>query len=196
MEFLRKYGVQTTIQFPVVKAGSDDLAATGDWTPASGDVKISKDAGAVANTTNLPTAVTGTGSVMWTLTLTATEMQAGTISIQIVDSATKAIKDTVLLVSTRMSGQIGANEGIYIITVDDATFTPTATAVEANATSPTTTNEATADHFNGRLLLWTSGAAQGELTQITDYELANSKMKLTFDAVVSTIVDGDTAVII
>lgn len=100
MFLLAKYGVQTTFTFPIVKRGVVDLAATADWTPATGDTKISKDGGNVANTTNNPSAVGGTGSVMWTLTLTATELQAAVVDIQIVDSATKAVEDQTLKVYT------------------------------------------------------------------------------------------------
>lgn len=100
MFLLAKYGVQTTFTFPIVKRGLVDLAATGDWTPATGDTKISKDGGNVANTTNNPSAIGGTGSIMWTLTLTATELQAAVVDIQIVDSATKVVEDQVLKVYT------------------------------------------------------------------------------------------------
>jgi hypothetical protein len=93
MYLLAKYGTQTTFTFTVVKRSAVDLAATGDWTPATGDSKISKDGGNVANVTNNPTAVGGTGSVLWTITLEATELQAAVVDLQIVDSATKAIED-------------------------------------------------------------------------------------------------------
>jgi hypothetical protein len=100
MERFGKYGTQTVFYFVIPKAGSTDLAATGDWTPATGDTKISKDGGNFANTTNNPAAVGGTGSVGWSLTLTATEMQAAVIVVQFVDSATKAITDNALLIYT------------------------------------------------------------------------------------------------
>jgi hypothetical protein len=100
MERFGKYGVQTAFTFVIPKAGSTDFAATGDWTPATGDTKISKDGGSVGNTTNNPSAVAGTGSVLWTLTLTATEMQAAVIDIQIVDAATKAVTDQAIKIYT------------------------------------------------------------------------------------------------
>lgn len=84
----------------MVKKGVVDLAATADWTPATGDTKISKDGGNVANTTNNPAAVGGTGSVLWTLTLTATELTAAEVQVQIVDSATKAVEDQVINIYT------------------------------------------------------------------------------------------------
>lgn len=100
MFLLAKYGTQTVFTFPMVKRGVVDLAATADWTPATGDTKISKDGGNVANSTNNPAAVGGTGSVSWTLTLTATELQAAVVDVQIVDSATKAVEDQFLKIYT------------------------------------------------------------------------------------------------
>ena len=100
MFLLAKYGVQTSFRFAVIKSGSSNLAASGDWTPATGDTKISKDGGNFANTSNNPSAVGGTGSVGWTLTLTATELKAAEVNVQIVDSATKAIEDQYLVIYT------------------------------------------------------------------------------------------------
>src|SRR3990167_7553550 len=94
---LAKYGQALTIEFPVLVLNGGGFAATGDWTPATGDTKVSKSAGAVANTTNNPSAVTGTGSVLWTLTLTATEMQSERETVQIVDAA---LEDTVIIIHT------------------------------------------------------------------------------------------------
>lgn len=100
MFLLAKYGVQTSFRFAVIKSASSDLAASGDWSPATGDTKISKDGGNVANTSNNPSAVGGTGSVLWSITLTAAELQAGEVVIQIVDSATKTIEDQTLVIYT------------------------------------------------------------------------------------------------
>lgn len=100
MFLLAKYNTQTTFVFSVVKRGVVDLAVSADWTPATGDTKVSKDGGNVANTSNNPAAVGGTGSALWSLTLTATELSAAEVVVQIVDSATKAIEDQVLRIYT------------------------------------------------------------------------------------------------
>lgn len=100
MYFLAKYGVQTDIEFAIIKRGVVDLAATADWTPATGDTKIIKAGANAANTTNNPAAIAGTGSVAWKLTLTATELTAERAQIQIVDSATKAVEDQFFTVYT------------------------------------------------------------------------------------------------
>lgn len=101
MGAIRKlYATQDAIFFPVRKAGSNDFAGSADWTPAAGDVKISVDGGDFANTTNLPSAIGGTGSKGWTLTLTAAEYTGKQMIVQIVDQATKAIEDQCILIET------------------------------------------------------------------------------------------------
>ena len=57
MYLFAKYNTQTAITFTTVKRSVVDFAASADWTPATGDTKISKDAANVANTTNNPSAV-------------------------------------------------------------------------------------------------------------------------------------------
>lgn len=190
------YGIEFDFYFVVIQAGSNDFAATGDWTPATGDVKISKDGGNVANTTNLPSAVGGTGSVLWKQTLTATEMQATDIGYQIVDSATKAIEDQAILVTTRLSGQVQANKGIIIFQVDTGTLTPSTTAWEATRIWPNATEETTADHYLSRNVLWATGNLAGSQKNITDYELANSKEKYTCSAFVEAPASGDIGVVL
>jgi len=96
----RKYGTQTTIYFPLIKASSQNFAVSGDYTHASGDVKISKDGGAAATATNSPSAITMGNGAMWSLTLTATEMQAAEIVVTIIDAATKAVEDQMIKLHT------------------------------------------------------------------------------------------------
>lgn len=96
----RKYGVllagATLIRIPLLKAFSDDFAAGGDWTPVAGDVKISKDGAAEANIGTLPAYTNGA----WEFVLSATEMQAKQVVVQVRDAATKAVQDDGLLVET------------------------------------------------------------------------------------------------
>lgn len=96
MQFIRKYGTAAKVRIPVVKASSADFAVSGDWTPATGDVKISKDGGNVANITTLPVAV----GALWEFAISATEMQAAEITIQVVDAATKAVQDQAVSIIT------------------------------------------------------------------------------------------------
>lgn len=99
--FLSKYGVARHIYIPIVKRAVIDFAVSADWTPGAGDVKISKDGGAFANVTNLPTAIASanTGAV-WDFSLTATEMQAAQVVVVISDAATKTIEDQSFIIET------------------------------------------------------------------------------------------------
>lgn len=102
---LREYGVATTIAFPLIKAGTSDFATGSDYTPVSGDVKISKDEGAANTTaTATPTALTMGNGAIWTLPLTGTEMSASRIYITVIDAATKAVNDQMIIIETYGAG--------------------------------------------------------------------------------------------
>jgi hypothetical protein len=190
MFLLAKYGVQTTFRFPMVKRGVVDLAATADWTPATGDTKISKDGGNVANTTNNPAAVGGTGSVLWTLTLTAAELTAGEVQVQIVDSATKAVEDTVLNIYTygNASAKIVEDFGTAIpnqvwdalrsnhVIAGSMGLLPrgiisdgTAQAGAAGSITLGTGEPTTVDIFKGAVVVIYSGTGAGQARMITAY---------------------------
>lgn len=91
MQIPLRYATQQDVYFRMIVRNAVDFAAAADWTPATGDVKISIDGGAVANTTNLPTAVSG--GHWWKLTLTVAETTGGILGVEIVDAATKAVED-------------------------------------------------------------------------------------------------------
>ena len=97
---LRKYGTQTDIYFPLIDAGTRNFAGSGDYTHTSGDVKVSKDGGAAATASNAPSAITMGNGAMWKLTLTATEMEAKTVVVTIIDAATKAVEDQMVVIET------------------------------------------------------------------------------------------------
>ncbi len=93
-----KYATAVTIPFSMVKRDVMDLAVSADWTPATGDCKISIDGGAFANTTNLPAIISGTD---WGLALTTGETTGKVMTIQIIDSATKVVEDQKLYLTTK-----------------------------------------------------------------------------------------------
>jgi hypothetical protein len=59
-----------------------------------------------------------------------------------------------------------------------------------------TTNltEATDDHYNGRIVIWTSGVLVGQATNITDYN-GTTKM-LTYTAITEAPTAADTFIIV
>ena len=95
---LRQYGVATTLYFPLIDKGATDFEST-PVTIASGDCKISKDGGAFANTTTASFSHVAGG--IYSIPLTATEMQAKVIVVKIVDqTGTKEWEDQAIVITT------------------------------------------------------------------------------------------------
>lgn len=76
-------------------------------------------------------------------------------------------------------------------TVDTSAFTPTTTQFEASDIT-----QATADHFKGRIIVFTSGARQYEATTITAYTLTSGKGHFTVTALTTAPANGVTFIII
>ena len=91
---LRKYGVQTDIDFDVYEVDGVDLRT--DWSPVQADCRIMKDGGAFQMCDN--TAVTESGT--YSIILTATEMQFASGVLKLVDSVTKVFLDKVVIIET------------------------------------------------------------------------------------------------
>jgi hypothetical protein len=179
MIILAEYGVALTLRFPVIKAGSQDFAGSGDWTPATGDTKVSKDGGNVANTTNNPAAVGGTGSKLWSLALTATELQAAEVVVQIVDSATKAVEDQSLIVQT-----YGNASARHKVNLNDS--------VRAGLTA---LPNAAAEAAGG---LYTRGSGAGQINQQANGQLDANVERLrnsAINALISGRVDANAGVV-
>lgn len=100
--FLRKYGTGSgaDVYIPVIKRGVVDFAVSADWTPASGDVKVSIDGGAAASIGTLPTAITMGNAAVWKFVFADAELQGKVIVVTVADSATKAVEDTAFVVET------------------------------------------------------------------------------------------------
>ncbi len=76
-------------------------------------------------------------------------------------------------------------------TIDTAGFAPTTTQFEADDIT-----EATADHYNGRIVIFTSGALQYQASDITDYSLATGRGHFTVTALTEAPSNNDTFIII
>lgn len=99
MAFLRTYGAAATIDgIPLITRNAMDYKA--NPTLATGDVVISKDGGAFANITTLPTVTPAAGTSVL-ISLSATEMQAKHIIVRFIDqTATKEWEDQELIIET------------------------------------------------------------------------------------------------
>ena len=100
--FLRKYGTGSgaDVFVPMIKRGVVDFAASADWTPAAGDVKVSQDGGTAANVATLPNAVTMGNTAMWRFAFSDAELQCALLAVTVADSATKAVEDQMFVVET------------------------------------------------------------------------------------------------
>lgn len=106
--FLRKYNAETKINF--VLWGTTGVDLKSDAAHASGDTKIMKNEENEANTEN-GFVDEGQG---YSITLTATEMQAARIVIYVVDQGTKAWLDDVIVVET-----YGHSSAQHAVDLDD-----------------------------------------------------------------------------
>lgn len=100
--FLRKYGTGTgaDVYVPMIKRAVVDQAVGADWTPASGDVKVSLDGGAAANIGTLPAAVAMGGGALWKFVFSNAELQCKVLTVVVSDSATKVVEDQFFTVET------------------------------------------------------------------------------------------------
>lgn len=116
--FLRKYatGTGSNIGIAINKADGTGFAASADWTPAAGDVKVSIDGGSQANIATLPTYTNGD----WIFVFSNAELTGKKISIRIVDTAVKVIEDTGFNIET-----YGHASAQYIQDLSAATFKAT-----------------------------------------------------------------------
>lgn len=125
MTELRKYNAAATVLFPLVSRGLADLDTTATF--AAGDVKLIKDEGAAANTTNLPV---HEGNGIYSVALTATELSCARAGITIVDqTAPKVWEDQALIIDTY--GDAAAQHELDL----DAPFTAIADAILARPIS-------------------------------------------------------------
>jgi len=104
MNFRRLYATATAaathVYMPIIKRDVVDFAINTDWTPAAGDVKVSKDGGAAANITTLPTSLTMGNTMIWTFSFSATELQCKQLLVTVSDAAAEAVEDQAFSIET------------------------------------------------------------------------------------------------
>jgi len=149
------YGAAYSFSAPIIKAGSTDYALTADWTPAAGDVQISKDGGAFANIATLPTFISGAAALNWSLS--ATECEATEIVIQVIDSATKAVQDQFFRLQTTKASALQVGVPQVVQSAGDTAITLDATAA------------AQTDFYKGCVVAITSGSGANQARIITAY---------------------------
>jgi hypothetical protein len=84
----------------------------------------------------------------------------------------------------------GMMDGCEIFAVDSTSFTPTTTAFESTAT------EATADHYNDKIVLFISGPLAGQQKVCTDYVLSGGRGKFTVNALTEAPASGNQFILV
>lgn len=108
-----------------------------------------------------------------------------------IDTEVAAIKVVTDALTSAGAAKLAASTpGIITGTVDDTGFSPTTTIFEADDIT-----EATADHYNGRIVTFTSGAMLGQSTDITDYALSSGRGRFTVTALTEAPANNVTFVI-
>lgn len=125
MEILRKYGQAATFLFPLIDRGAMDFEAT-PVAHEAGDTNIIKDEAVAANTAN---AFVHEGFGIYSLALTATEMEAARIVVTIIDQTNpKAWEDQALVIST-----YGNASAQHAFDLDTATQSVAVASIAADA---------------------------------------------------------------
>jgi len=191
--FLSKYGEARVIEIPVIKRAVVDFAVGADWTPVAGDVKISKDGGAAANVTNLPTALVMGNGAAWIFSLTATEMQAARVLVTVVDAATKAVEDQSFIIETY--GNAAAQHAFDLDTASVAqtgdAFTRLGAPAGASVSADVAGVQADTDNIQTRLpAALDTGRIIAKAEVVTDksgYALSAAGVQAIWDALTSAL---------
>jgi hypothetical protein len=156
---------------------SDPKTMQSNPTLASGDAKVSKDGGALANLNTLP-AVTPASGKLVKVTLSASEMDADNVTVVLSDAAGAEWCDVVANIQPSGLGWTG--------TVNDAS---------ATTTSFDTTLTQADDFFNKSFILFTDGALQGQSRKISDFANTGGTVTLA-SALTAAPADGDPFIIL
>jgi hypothetical protein len=114
--------------------------------------------------------------------LTALATQASVNAVDdFLDTEIAAIKAVTDALTAAAAAKLALSAGSIVTgTVDDTGFSPTTTEFEADDITT-----AAADHYNGRIIIFTSGTLQYQATSITDYSLATGRGHFTVPALTS-----------
>jgi hypothetical protein len=149
------YGTAYSFRAPVVKTGSTNFVVQADWGasgigPQAGDVKVIKDGASIANITTLP--VIYSTSYAWAFSLSAAEMSADEIIVQVVNR-------------TYLTDQM-----FRIITAPDGAVRSRLAQAGASSTITLDTGAAAVDSlYNGNIVAIIAGTGIGQCRVITGY---------------------------
>jgi len=169
---------------------ADAVALSGDSTAADNAEAFFDGTGYAGTNNVIPTVTTATNVTtvngLADGVITAAKIASDAIALAKLASDVKAR----LLASASVTKLDASALGIILGTVDD-TVSPTTTQFESDDIT-----EATADHYNGRVVIFTSGALLGQATTIEDYSLVSGRGRFVVTALTEAPANDVTFVII
>lgn len=217
MRYLKQSTATTLLLGPFLDS-VDGVTAETALTISQADVLLWKEGGTTLAQKNESTSCTHRSNGLYTCPINATDTNTiGTLVVSVAESGAIPIRQdyTVLaanvydslfgaatdklevdIVQLAGSATAGSNLGrsaLGIIrgTSDNTAFTATTTIMESDDIT-----EATADHFIGRVIVFTSGALLGQATEITDYALNSGRGRFTFVALTEAVPNDSEFVIV
>jgi hypothetical protein len=214
MTILLKQSTATTIVLgPFVDA--TDASAETALTITQSDVLLWKQGGAGLSAKNDATAATHRSNGLYTVPLDATDTNTlGQLIVNVAETGTLVVRQNFQVVPANVWDSMFSTDKLQVDavelnsvaasaanlekaasaiirgTVDHTAFTATTTIFESDDIT-----EATADHYNGRIVTFTSGALLGQSTDITDYALNGGRGRFTVTALTELPPDNATFVI-
>ena len=209
-----KQSTAVTVTLPRFVNEDDGRTPETGLTISQSDVRLSKNGGAFAQK-NDATSCTHMESGFYACPFDATDTgTVGLLTVAVSESGALPVERTYFVVPANVYGSLvgtdllqvdprevngsttaAANLGqsaLAIIrgTSDNTGFTATTTIMESDDIT-----EATADHYIGRVIVFTSGALLGQATLISDYELSSGRGRFTFNALTEAVPNDSTFVI-
>lgn len=214
---LLKQSTATTLLLGPFLDSTDGVTSETALTISQADVLLWKEGGTTLAQKNESTSCTHRSNGLYTCPVNTTDTNTlGTLVVSVSESGALPIRQDYLVVpanvydslalgtdvldvsatqlngsSTAMLNLAASTLGIVRGTSDNTGFTATSTIMEASDIT-----EATADHFNGRVIVFTSGALSGQATLITDYALNGGRGRFTMSTLTEAVPNGSTFVVV
>jgi len=167
----------TPLSLPFFATDSNNApAGLAGITWAAGNVKVSKDGAAFANSTNLPTAIASGPAGAYKVDLTSAEMDAIAVLVSIEGAGADPFRLTIL-------------------TSGDPSGTVVADGANTASTFETDRTESTTDYWKDALLLFVSGALAGQVKRVSAYN-GTSKFATMSSAFTAAPANGDRFVLV
>jgi hypothetical protein len=180
----------TQASIDAIEADTNELQS--DWTNA-GRLDVLLDA-IKAVTDAIPDA--GALTTIDTNTARLTAVRAAVLTDWINGGRLDLLLDAIKAVTDALTAAAATKIALSAGTIVPGTVSHDNTAATTTVFYSDDITEAVADHYNGRIVIFTSGTLENEATDISDYELVAGEGKFTVTALTSAPADNVTFIII